>query len=62
MNRLDYSWALEQVKEPPCKNCKHFRPEVTVGGMYDSFDDYTVCHSDDMHSDFSCFVRRDCKK
>ena len=46
------------IYEPPCKNCRHWRP----GRFYSStgmFDGIIACRSADMHYDFSCYEDKD---
>lgn len=48
---------LPEIKGPPCKWCKHWRPQVKFmeldTGMI--FDGVVCCHSMEQVQDFSCF-------
>ena len=49
----------EPITEPPCKRCRHWKPEVTFRGTPQGQvpDGVRLCHADNMHQDFSCFKR-----
>lgn len=44
------------IEEPPCKNCKHFRPMRRY--FETKFEGVRLCHANKMHSDFRCFENR----
>lgn len=48
------------IVEPPCKECKHWNPQVTfrAGAEGQIPDGVRLCHADSMHRDFSCFKVR----
>lgn len=45
------------IGEPPCEQCRFFNPRIktTKNG---TFDGVIICHSDEMHHDFSCYEPR----
>lgn len=46
------------VDAPPCVHCAFWKPQrkyVSWGERGSVFDGVVLCHSDGMHSDFSCF-------
>ena len=49
-----------EIAEPPCKHCEHWRPQRkymdTPKGQI--FDGVVLCHSKEMHGDFSCYKER----
>mgnify|MGYP001560572136 CR=1 FL=1 len=49
------------VSAPPCAHCKHWSPQVlfrpTPFGI--KSDGVRLCHSEDMHHDFSCYKPKD---
>gem|GEM_PF-6789832 len=49
------------ITEPPCRQCKHWKPEVTFhdGPSGQVAEGVRLCHAKDMHHDFSCFSLRD---
>ena len=52
---------LENIKEPPCKKCKHFDPHIGYKMERINWrmtlipDSIILCVSPEMHPDFSCF-------
>ena len=49
----------DPITEPPCRHCRSFAPQVVFidtpegqkqGGV-------RICHANEMHHDFSCFVQ-----
>lgn len=49
---------IGQVKEPPCKVCVHFKPELELAHHKSDkvlFMGVRICHADEMFQDFSCF-------
>lgn len=40
--------------EPPCKECKNFRPRIKTDNKGD-FNGVVLCTTDKMFSDFSCY-------
>lgn len=45
------------ISQPPCIRCKHWNPQPTFWHTDEGFrlDYMRLCHTDDMHHDFSCF-------
>ena len=42
------------IKEPPCKHCRHFKPSI-ITNRHGEFDGVVICCNDDMYHDFSCY-------
>lgn len=66
-------WELDKQKEsellnisklpiydPPCRYCDFFNPVIdyTVSGGKLRISGVTICHKDEMHNDFSCYVAK----
>ena len=45
------------IKEPPCTQCKHWKP-IRNYFEWGAFKGLTLCHSENMEHDFSCFRDR----
>ncbi len=48
---------LHGIPEPPCKNCRHWRPQAKFMDLPTGaiFDGVVCCHAPDQHQDFSCY-------
>lgn len=52
---------INDIIEPPCKHCRHFRPKIETwsSGKYkNEFDGVSICQTDSefgMETDFSCY-------
>jgi hypothetical protein len=51
----------EPITEPPCKHCKHWKPEIVFirGNEGQVVNGVRLCHSESQHQDFSCFGQRE---
>ena len=49
------STDIIDIKEPPCKYCKFFRPRIITDSR-GKFNGVCLCIKDDMYHDFSCFM------
>lgn len=45
---------IPQIKEPPCKDCKHFRPHRRFK-TYGEPDGVRICQAEHMKNDFKCY-------
>lgn len=52
--------VIDEIKEPPCKDCKDFNPRITTDRK-GTFNGVVICTADSMHHDFSCFLARETK-
>lgn len=46
------------VAEPPCKECKFWRPRIVTTG-YGEYGGVVLCVAKDMQNDFSCYKPND---
>jgi hypothetical protein len=44
------------IEEPPCKECIYFKPKILINNA--QFDGVRLCHSKEMHNDFSCYEEK----
>ena len=49
------------VSEPPCPQCKYWRPQPKVAMVKGAqvVQGVILCHAEDMYRDFSCFEQRE---
>lgn len=53
------------IKKPPCQWCRFWKPQRKYShcGSYGiTFNGIVCCHAKEMHSDFSCFKKREDKE